>query len=162
MRVCRAYFRAAALALFLCAVARSADDPIVPLSVCEVLRDLSSRQGKDVAVIGRYSFREDGSWVSEQVCDPANQRPPQFWLVEDSNGGPKLPENFILDAAAIRRKLADIGKRTSLGKFRFGTPDYDRWAVIYGRVEPGKDGDKKASGNLVIRGSGVVVFVQPE
>ena len=49
------------------------------------------------------------------------------------------------------------------GKFRFGTPDYDRWAVIYGRVEQRKGDDtKKAPANLVIRGSGVIVFVTPD
>ena len=65
-----------------------------------------------------------------------------------------------LDAAALNRKFADILKRTTLGKFRFGTPDYDRWAVVYGRVVLRKGTDAvKAPADLVFRGSGVVVFL---
>ena len=52
-------------------------------------------------------------------------------------------------------------KKTALGKFRFGTPEYDRWAVVYGRVVARKD-DKKAAADLVFRGDGVIVFLTTE
>ncbi len=141
----------------------SADAPIVPLSVCEVLRDLPAHDGKEVAVLGRYSFRENGRWIGEQACDPALDVPPQLWLVERLSDGPKPPDQFALDAVALKKKLAEIKRRTSLGKFRFGTSDYDRWAVIYGEVKARQGDDaKKAPANLVYRGDGVVIFLTGE
>jgi hypothetical protein len=157
-------WRFAYLPLLLCAFALAADPPLVPLSVCEVLRDLPSYEGKNVAVLGRYSFRESGRWMGEQACDVGSPgpggAPPLLWLVEDSGDGPKPPGDFELDAAALNRKFAGMRQHTSLGKFRFGTPDYDRWAVIYGRVEARKaEAARQAPANLVFRGSGVVVFL---
>ena len=152
------------LPVLLCALALAADPPLVPLTVCEVLQDLASNEGKTVAVVGRYSFRENGRWMGEQACDAGSPgpggTPPLLWLMEDSNDGPKPPGDFVLDAVALNRKLALIQQRTSLGKFRFGTPDYDRWAVVYGRVESRKaEAAKQSPANLVFRGSGVVVFL---
>jgi hypothetical protein len=138
----------------------TADAPLTPLSVCEIVRDLAGVDGKDVAVVGRYSFRADGRWVGEQVCDPPSTVPAQLWLVEDAKDAPRLPDQFAIDSIALRKKLAEISRCTSLGKFRFGTPDYDRWAVIYGRIESRKgDSAKKIPANLLFRGSGVLVFV---
>ncbi len=146
-----------------CVCAATADAPIEPLTVCEVLRDIGSQQGKNVAVLGRYSFRTTGRWISEQACPAAIEGTPELWLVEDLKDAPHPPADFELDAVALHRKFADMLKRTALGKFRFGTPDYDRWAVIYGRVEERKGDDaKKASANLIIRGSGVIVYVSPD
>jgi hypothetical protein len=143
----------------LSAGAGAAEAPIVPLSVCEVLHDLAAHEGKDIAVLGRYSFRTNGRWIGEQACTPATGTPPQLWLAENTSEAPKPPDNFEIDGLTLRRKFTELTKHTTLGKFRFGTPDYDRWAVIYGRVEARK-GDKGAS--LVIRGNGVIVFVTPE
>ena len=124
---------------------------------------MAANEGKDLAIVGRYSFRSDGVWVGEQSCGaPSGDVPPQLWLVEDSQKAPKPPDNYALDGAALRKKLADIERRTALGKFRFGTADYDRWAVVFGRVEARKPEDKKAAGNLVFRGSGVILFLTPD
>jgi hypothetical protein len=139
-----------------------AGDPVVPVTVCEVLGNLSALEGKDVAVLGRYSFRKDGRWIAEQACESPSITVPVLWLSEDGNTGPKPPGNFELDAAALNRKFAAVLKQTSLGKFKFGTPDYDRWAVVYGRVVAHKGDDKKASADLVFRGSGVVIFLTNE
>ena len=137
--------------------------PLAPLTVCEVVRDLAAREGQALAVVGRYSFRSDGRSLEEQACDPAASVPPQLRLVEDRNDSPKPPESYELDAAELRRKLADIQKRTSLGKFRFGSPDYDRWAVVFGRVEAAQGADaRKMPANLTYRGDGVVVFLATE
>ena len=55
----------------------------------------------------------------------------------------------------LNKKFAELTHRTSLGKFRFGTPEYDRWAVVYGRVVARKgDAAKKAPADLVFRGDG--------
>jgi len=149
----------ASIALLTCA-GLAGDGPLVPITVCEVLRDLATEDGKSVAVLGRYSFRANGRWMAEQACGAQNAAPSELWLVEDLKDGPKAPDDFEIDGAALHKKLTEMQKRTSLGKFRFGTPDYDRWAVIYGMVQLRKGDDaKKAPANLVFRGSGLVVFV---
>lgn len=151
------------MALGICLLAASApkaDEPIMPYRVCEILHDLPTFDGKPVAALGRYSFRENGRWLGEQACDDSAVALPTMWLAEDIKDGPRPPADFILDGAALERKLADVRKHTALGKFRFGTPDYDRWAVVFGRVEPRKgDAAKKAPADLVFRGDGVIVFL---
>ena len=151
------------LGLFLAAFAVAADPPIPPLTVCEVLSDLAAHEGKEVAVLGRYSFRHDGRWIGEQSCEPATTAPPVLWLTEDEFDGPKPPANFEFDAAVLNKKFAALTHHTQLGKFRFGSPEYDRWAVVYGRVVTRKgDAAKKAPADLVFRGDGVIIFLTTE
>ncbi len=145
------------------AASTPANPPLVPLSVCEVLHDLPAQEGKAIAVLGRYSFRENGTWIGEQACNPAVEGPPLLWLVESSKDGPKPPDDFEIDGAALRKKLAELQRRTSLGKFRFGTTDYDRWAVVYGMVKQRQGEEaRKAPADLFYRGSGVVIFLTPQ
>ena len=144
------------------AAAFPADAPLVPLTVCEVVRDLAAQEGRALAILGRYSFRTNGRSLGEQACDPAAPIPPQLRLVEDGQDGPKPPESYELDAAEVPRKLADMQKRTPLGKFRFGSPEYDRWAVVFGRLQAAKGADaQKMPADLAFRGDGVVVFLMP-
>jgi hypothetical protein len=139
--------------------------PVLPLTVCEVLHDLPAETGKTVAVMGRYSYRETaGNWVSEDSCEttPASQPPgtsPELWMTVDKNG-PHLPDDYELDAPGLHKKLAEMQRHTTLAKFRFGTPDYDRWAVIWGRIEPRKTDDpRKAAADLLYRGEGVIYYI---
>ncbi len=157
----RAYGAGLGLALC-CGCALPAGAPLIPVTVCEIVRDLPAQVGKSLPVLGRYSFREAGRSVGEQACDPAVDRPAQMRLVEDGKTAPKPPGDFELDGAELNRKFAEVKKRTSLANFRFGTPDYDRWAVIYGRVEarPGA-APGSAAAELVIRGDGVILFLNP-
>jgi len=136
-----------------------AGDAVVPVSVCEILGKLPEYEGKDLAVIGRYSFRKDGRWIGEQACSMPDVKP-LLWLTEDVVSGPKPPADFELNGVILNQKFAAMLKTTTLGKFRFGTPDYDRWAVVFGRIVPRKGNDAaKASAELVFRGSGVVIFL---
>jgi hypothetical protein len=155
------FLRALAL-ISLVAASLWAADPITPITVCEILADPSAHDGKDVAVIGRYSFRKDGRWMGEESCG-SSVATPVLWLTEDSAAGPKPPADFELDASVLNRKFAEIVKHTALGKFRFGTQDYDRWAVVYGRVVLRKGSESaKAPAGLIFRGSGVVIFLTTE
>ena len=61
-----------------------ADSAIVPLTVCEIVRDLEMYQEKPVAVLGRYSFRQQGRWLAEQSCEDQQSSDPKLWLVEDT------------------------------------------------------------------------------
>ena|SRR5690349_17579799 len=153
--------RPAVWILSLAISAPCADGRVVPYTVCEILGDIGKFQTAPVAALGRYSFREQGRWLSEQACEGSSNLP-ILWLSEDGKDGPKAPGSFELDAITLNRKFEDLRKRTSLGKFRFGSADYDRWAVVYGRVHT-RTGDeaKKAPADLVFRGDGVVVFLTP-
>jgi hypothetical protein len=152
--------RSISLALLATAFAVAADPPIPPMTVCEILAALPAHEGKNVAVLGRYSFRQNGRWIGEQSCEPATALPPVLWLTEDEYTAPKPAGNLAFDAAVLNKKFAALVRRTSLGKFRFGQPEYDRWAVVYGRVVSRKgDAAKKAPADLVFRGDGVIVFL---
>ena len=141
----------------------AADPPLTPVTVCEILADLPAYEGKPVAVLGRFSFRRDGRWIGEQACATGVTGPAMLWLDEDGPGGPKPPEDTEIEAAALNTKFASMTKRTTLGKFRFGSTDYDRWAVVFGRVEARKgEAAQKAAANLVFRGNGVITFLSTE
>lgn len=156
-------WRVASLAWMLCALAHAADPPLVPLTVCELLHDLTALDGKTVVVVGRYSFRQNGRWIGEQACEAAPATPSLIWLTEDAKEAPKPPDDFEFDAAVLRRKFVEIQRRTSLGKFKFGNPEYDRWAMVYGRVEARKgEALKQAAASLIFRGSGALVFMTPD
>jgi hypothetical protein len=159
-RVGYIFLRWGLIALVGCTVSSPADRGIVPYSVCEIVRDLPSHDGQSVAVVGRYSFRTNGRWVSQQGCQGASGAQAEFRLVEDLTGAPKPPDVFELDASELDKRLAEVQQRTVLGKFRFGSLEYDRWAVIYGRLEARKGEDAKtAAANLVIRGNAMIIFL---
>ena len=50
------------------AAAQGAGPRLQPVTVCEVLQDLAAYDGKVVAVIGRFSFRQNGRWLGELKC----------------------------------------------------------------------------------------------
>jgi len=160
-------------ALIGCAALAAEEPAIVPISVCEILRNLAAYDGKSIAVLGRYSFRESGGrWLGEQSCGEGATVPvPMLWLTESSQEAPKPPDSFTLDGIELHRKWVAMQQRTSLGKFRFGTSDYDRWAVVYGKVqtrkadagEPNDSTERKsAPADLVFRGDGTIVFLALE
>ncbi len=142
----------------------AAESPVEPVTVCEALKDLSAHEGRTVALLGRFSFRRDGRSLNEESCaekPPAGDAAPlpnSVRLVDDVKLGPKPPEVYELDAAAISRKLKQVREHTTLRTFRFGTSDYDRWAVVYGRLEI-EGGKGAVRARLVYRGDGVVLFL---
>ena len=149
-----------------------------PVRVCEVLENLDQYRDKPVAVLGRYSFRSTGRYLSETSCEPAAQKSSAagqgaLRLQVDAKEAPRLPEPFDIDADMTDRKLRLIRKATTLGKFRFGSLEYDRWAVVYGRVEPASESPAAAPGGtkselepaaarLVYRGDGLIFFLSGE
>ena len=120
------------LILAFACVCASADEPLA--TVCEVLAHPEAYSGKPVVVVGRFSFREYGRFLSEKDC--------VLRVLLDAKTGPVPAANFAVDNDAAGRKLAAVRKSTSLAAFRFGSSDYDRWAMIYGRVEPAPPPEK--------------------
>jgi len=132
------------LSLLCCPLLQSGEPPLQPVSVCEVLKDLAAYDGKVVAVVGRFSFRQSGRWLGEQKCDRKlvtgdQEWPNAFWVSYDPVSAPKPPAVLAVDAVLLAQKLREVKLATSLTKFHFGSTDYDSWAVIYGRVETRKD-----------------------
>jgi hypothetical protein len=164
---------ACAAGLIGCAAFAAEEPAIVPITVCEILRDPAAYDGKSIAVLGRYSFRESGGrWLGEQNCGPGSAvAVPVLWLMENAKDAPKPPDSFTLDGIELHRKWVAMQQRTSLGKFRFGTSDYDRWAVVYGKLQtrkagagdPGEPAERRsAPADLIFRGDGTIVFLALE
>jgi hypothetical protein len=112
--------------------------PLKPVRVCDVLGDLAALNGKVVAVLGRFSFREYGRFLSEDGCQRTLAAGGSAWpnalrVVFDPKTAPALPPRLELEAADVYQPLKLVRQRTALGKFRFGSVDYDRWAVVIGR-----------------------------
>ena len=90
------------------------------------------------AVVARYSFDQSGRWLAEDRCDPKL--------------GPAVPDVVELDKEVLHRKLAMIRQNTKLATPKFGSPYYERWAVVWGRIE------FKSPASLFYRGDGAVFF----
>jgi hypothetical protein len=121
----------------------AAEAPLPVIRVCEILRDLSSYQGKTAAVVGRFSYREEGRFLSEKACESTKGEghadSPAILVLYDSKSAPKPPDDLYFDRRLVYKELELIRRQTSLASFRFGSQDYDRWAVVYGRIERNKD-----------------------
>ena len=137
--------RLAILLLVLVCPRIEGDEPALqPVTVCEVLQDLSAYDGKVVAVVGRFSFRQTGRWLGEQKCGHKlvtgdREWPNAFWVAYDPSAAPKPSAVLAVDAAILAQKLRAVKLGTSLTKLPFGSEDYDNWALVYGRIETRKD-----------------------
>ena len=139
-----------------------------PLTVCEILENLKQLEGQPVAILGRFSFRSEGRWMSEDECPApsADAHPPEhslIWLAYEPQSAPRAIGGYQMDSAAIEQKLQRIKKHTSLKQFRFGTSDYDRWAVVYGEIRAPEKASPHAHhdapAELVYAGDGYVMFL---
>lgn len=160
---------------FLPAVSPGAADTVLrPVRVCEVLESPAKFDGETVALIGRYSFTEDGRFIGEESCGKELKTGEIAWpatlrLAESSVSAPRPEGPLQIDAAVLDRKLAAIRERTTLRRYAFGSPDYDRWAVVYGRFQASKEfvgttaqvskPETKFPGTLLYRGDGVILFL---
>lgn len=149
----------------------AAEAPEAPVRVCEILREINSYLGRPVPVVGRFSFRQNGRmaarYLNEEKCQSGG--PSSIRIEFDSKSAPRPPQDFALDSAATYRLLSFVQKQTALGKFRFGTQDYDRWAIVYGRLEPlsgdsagGASAVDRPAARLVVGGDGDIVFLGRE
>jgi len=170
------------LLTLVCPCIEGAEPALQPVTVCEVLQDLPAWDGKVVAVVGRFSYRQAGRWLGEQKCAQKfvtgdREWPNAFWVAYDPATAPKPPEVLAVDAALLAQKLRAVKLGTSLTKFRFGSGDYDNWAVVYGRIETRKDlvtvtadGPRKngfgygesSPARLVCHGDAVVIFLNDD
>lgn len=161
-------------------IAAAAEPPLAPARVCEVFEDLQAYSGKTALVLGRFSYRGQGRFLSEKTCEtkmaataavPATASPRALRIVIDTKTGPKAPDKLAVDSPLLDQKLALVKKSTALASFRFGSTDYDRWAVVYGRVEVepqqpenaapkgGAKSEFEAPARLVCKGEALIIFI---
>jgi hypothetical protein len=107
------------------------------------------------------------------MCDAtkgeSHPDPAAIVVVYDSKSAPKPPHDLYFDRSLVDKELELIRRQTSLASFRFGSQDYDRWAVVYGRVEMNKDSASRskpvgrefepAPARIVCTSSTMVVFI---
>ncbi len=133
-------------------------------TVCEVLSNPKSFDGLEIAIVGRYSSRETGRLLGEDDCSYAGRpavtpvKPAVVALRLDRAGAPHLAAAFSVEAPSLDAKIRLVHAHTQLGEFPFGTPDYDRWAVVYGRFET----QPSRPGLAILRyaGDGYVIFLK--
>jgi hypothetical protein len=135
-----------------------------PMTVCEVLENLKQYEGQPIAILGRFSFRTEGRWMSEDGCRPSTPAEHALiWLAYDPQSAPRMASGYQMDGGTIDQKLQRIKKHTNLKQFRFGTSDYDRWAVVYGEIRPQEKtlghARHDAPAELVYAGDGYVMFL---
>lgn len=163
-------------------LAAATEAALQPVTVCEVLQDLASYDGKVVAVVGRLSSRQAGRWLGEQKCPHkfvagGQEWPSAFWVVYDPAGAPKPPAVLGVNSTLLSQKLRDVQRATQLSKLPFGGKDYDAWALVFGRIETRKDlvlptaagtrrngfgSGESSPARLVCHGDAVVVFLNDD
>ena len=136
--------------------------PLKPVTVCEILKTPAQFDGKAIAVLGRLSSRAGIRSIGEESCGTSlDASRPVLKLSYDSRSAPHLSGGFAVDDHTVKEELKAIRVHTKLASFRFGTPDYDRWAIVYGRVKIATPAGpaKKDSGKLVYAGDGDVILL---
>ena len=151
------------------------DAPLKPVTVCDVLKDPKAYDGHAVAVLGRFSYRAEGRWIAEDGCNISGARDgPEpsgmIWLSYSPESAPRMPAGYQVDGAAAAEEIKLVKKHTTLEKFRFGSSDYDRWAVVFGRIKvepkdagtspPAKRIHRDVPAELLYAGDGYVMFLR--
>lgn len=140
------------------------------LTVCELAERLQAQDTEPFAVVGRFSFREHGHYLSESACPrgPDGAAPVVFEIVYDGKTGPVPPARLGFGQALVESKLASVQAKTRLAEFRFGAAEYDRWALVFGRIGPppaqkekgeqsGRKEFSRTDGRIVCRSPSMVV-----
>lgn len=151
-------------------LARAQDRPasVEALTVCEAIKNLQDVEGKPLAIVGRLSVRSEGRWISEENCSGSESegKPVLIPLAYDAKEAPRVKTGWEVSGSTMRDKLALVRRWTKLASFPFGTSDYDRWAVVYGRLRlPAGAGEAKAASGkpaaeLLFAGDGYVQIVK--
>lgn len=138
---------------------KSDDGPLKPVTVCEILANPQVFNGKNLAVLGRFSFTDEGQWLVDDGCgtklvtDGYTWRN-LIWLDRCHEAAPDPPSgSLILDESDLNEKLVQVRRTTQLKVQRRwvnsgivhkdGTTEStsgwrdvkDEWAVVYGRLE---------------------------
>lgn len=168
MRIQNLVLLCAVLIVWMPAFVRAQPVSVEPITVCEAVKNLQKLAGKPFGIVGRLSFRSEGKWLSQDDCKgaPGNGEA-RITLLYDTAEAPRVKTGWEVRGSAMSEKLTLLRKATKLALFPFGTPDYDRWAVVYGSLrfrEGTASGDaaaaKKAEADLLYAGDGYVLIIK--
>ena len=110
-------------------------------------------------LLGRVSKRENGRWIGQDSCEGMAGGPKSLTVHFDRQAGPLPPDQFALNTALAKIKFREAAEHTKLQEFRFGSGDYDRWAIVFGRVNfadsPSSDATGK-TGSVLCRGEAMI------
>lgn len=105
------------------------DQPVKPVTVCEVLGDLPKYSGKDVAIVGRLDcdigLIDRTCFLTQDQCDQSIMTeafvwPTKVWIVEYWDETIPMPPlgNPQIDVPKLIEKLSILRKTTKLGSHR--------------------------------------------
>src|SRR5215212_10137715 len=108
----------AAMVPGLAAQNKSGDTPLIPVTVWEILASPQQFNGKDLAVLGRFGYTDEGQWLDEEDCGrklvtEGYTWPNLVWIhccyepAPDPSSG-----SLILDDVALAEKLQQVRKTT--------------------------------------------------
>ena len=126
-----------AIVLFMAiAVCGQTTRPVEVVTVCEVLNDRASFNGRFVAVVGRLSATDEGRWLKDQ-CERPTKTDNYVWsdmisLEYDPEAPTARPHDFAIDQEVVDKKVAEL-------KSRFKRSKDLEWGIAYGRIATQED-----------------------
>ena len=110
-----------------------------PMTVCELIANVSEFENGPVAVIGRLDVTNEGKLLSQKGCQVTLPGELSRLRVLDA-GGPHPPMGQLYtNHKAVRAKLALLKSGTALDDPpKSPMKEFQSWAVVYGRVEQTK------------------------
>jgi hypothetical protein len=111
----------------------SGSKTITVVGVCEILINRSFYNGKDVAIVARWSDTDKGFWLTD-ACGTQIRTGDYTWknlivLTYDPSSSSAFENGFKPDKAVIEKKIKEL--QAGLKK----SDEKVLWAIVYGRVE---------------------------
>ena len=125
----------------------NSDRPIKPVTVCEVLGDLQTYNGKDLAIIGRFdclsNLLDRTCFLAQDQCQrpittAGHVWPTKLFIIEDWHDGvpqppsanPQIDEPSLIETLMILRKTTNL----SLHQKTIFKTAKGEWGLAYGKV----------------------------
>jgi hypothetical protein len=120
----------------------AAPDDVPVLTVCEVLSDLDRYEGKSIIIVGRSSWTDEGSWLTEDCGlrvvrggrEFSNPSISTAYAIKEFAPPPEMPKGSAWDKRLLQQKVAQLKRTTKLHKYRPGKYN-EHWAAVFGRLE---------------------------
>jgi hypothetical protein len=114
-------------------------EKIPVVTVCETLNNLSLYNGKSIILIGRFVATSEGSWISDDDCEPKITTKGYVWdsiisvgySISGPNSPPSLPANFKWDERLLLSKLKELN---DYKRYRIYDTYVHSFIAIFGRL----------------------------
>lgn len=112
---------------------RAFDTAIPVVTVCEVLANLQSYNGKYIAIVARLAETDHGGWLSEDRCEHKLMTGRYvwsnvIWLEPYPSSPPQLTSKLDIQSKEVKEKLKQVVERSGLRKT-------DQWVLIHGILD---------------------------